>query len=198
MIDMRTDSGEVQYDGFEYNWFFREKHWHAEIGKLSTGAWVRRRRWVRLMMRPAQHTAHSEGSLSPSTIKSRMSDRPLDKSFVSLVHPQSEITLANELVLSANLEWEGSEQDWVRCHRLMRSLGRDGRKLELWRMWLSPYLSDISNTNLVDKGKLPESDSSPSMRLENDGSDIQTPPLEYLGALLQNHVCNSIDKCIIN
>lgn len=187
MIDMRTDSGEVQYDGFEYNWFFRQKHWHAEIGKLSTGAWVRRRRWVRLMMRPAQHAIpHSEGSPSPSTSKSRLSDRPLDTSFVSLVHPQSEITL-DELVLSANLEWEGNEQDWVRCHRLMRRLGRDGRKLELWRMWLSPYLSDVSNTDLVDKGKLPESDSSPSMRLEDGGSGIQIPPLEYLGAILQNH-----------
>ncbi|KAG2350357.1 hypothetical protein BDR05DRAFT_993767 [Suillus weaverae] len=172
MIDMRTDSGEVQYDGFEYNWFFREKHWHAEIGKLSTGAW---------------HTiAHLEESSSPSTSKSRLSDQLLDTSFASLVHPQSEIAL-DELARSADLEWEGSEQDWVRCHRLMRRLGRDGRKLELWRMWLSSYLSDASNTNLVDKGKLPESDFSPPMRLENDGSDIQSPPLEYLRALLQNH-----------
>lgn len=187
MIDMRTDSGEVQYDGFEYNWSFREKHWHAEIGKLSTGAWVRRRRWVRLMMRPAQHTiAHSEGSPSPSTSKIKLSDRPLDTSFVSLVHPQSEIAL-DELARSADLKWEGSEQDWVRCHRLMRRLGRDGRKLELWRMWLSPYLSDVSNTGLVDKGKLPESDFSPPMRLENDGPNVQTPPLECLRTLLQNH-----------
>ncbi|KAG1833806.1 hypothetical protein EV424DRAFT_1364115 [Suillus variegatus] len=188
MIDMRTDSGEVQYDGFEYNWFFREKHWHAEIGKLSTGAWVRRRRWVRLMMRPAQHAiAHSEGSLSPSTSKSRLSDQPLDTSFVSLAYPQSEITL-DKLARSVNLEWEGSEQDWVRCHGLMRRLGRDGRKLELWRMWLSPYLSDVSDTHPAgDKGKLPESKFSLPMRLENDGSDIQTPPLEYLRALLQSH-----------
>lgn len=186
MIDMRTDSGEVQYDGFEYNWFFREKHWHAEIGKLSSGTWVRRRRWVRLMMRPAQHTiAHLEGSPSPSTSKSRLSDLPLDTSFFSLIHPQSEIAL-EELARSADLKWEGSEQDWLHCHRLMRMLGGDGRKLELWRMWLSPYLC-ISNTDLVDKGKLPESDSSPPMRVESDGSNIQTPPLEYLGALFQNH-----------
>ncbi|KAG2159861.1 uncharacterized protein EDB93DRAFT_1112311 [Suillus bovinus] len=186
MIDMRTDSGEVQYDGFEYNWFFREKHWRAEIGKLSTGAWVRRRRWVRLMMRPAQHTTAHSGGPSPSSSKSRQSDRPLDTSIVSLVHPQSEISL-DEVACSADLEWEGSEQDWERCHRLMRNLSRDGRKLELWRMWLSPYLSGVSNTDPVDKGKLPESDSSPPLRLENDASDIQTPPLRYLGALLQNH-----------
>ncbi|KAG2072642.1 hypothetical protein BDR04DRAFT_1096264 [Suillus decipiens] len=186
MIDMRTDSGEVQYDGFEYNWFFREKHWHAEIGKLSTGAWVRRRRWVRLMMRPAQHTiAHLEGSPSPSTSKCRLPDRPLDTSFVSLIHPQSEIAL-DELARSADLKWEGSEQDWLHCHRLMRMLGRDGRKLELWRIWLSPYLYS-SDTGLVDKGKLPESDSSSPMRVESDDSNIQTPPLEYLGTLLQNH-----------
>jgi hypothetical protein len=54
-------------------------------------------------------------------------------------------------------------------------------------MWLSPYLSDVSNTGLVDKGKLPESDFSPPMRLENDGPNVQTPPLECLRTLLQNH-----------
>ncbi|KAF8350060.1 hypothetical protein F5887DRAFT_858528, partial [Amanita rubescens] len=48
MIDMRSDSGEVQYDGFEYNWFFRRHHWRAEVGPLSAGGWVRRRRWIRL------------------------------------------------------------------------------------------------------------------------------------------------------
>ncbi|KAG1749989.1 uncharacterized protein EDB91DRAFT_1344565 [Suillus paluster] len=184
MIDMRTDSGEVQYDGFEYNWFFRENNWHAEIGKLSTGAWVRRRRWVRLMMRPAQHTTgHSEGSSSPSTSKSRLSGQPL---YTSLVHPQSDIAL-DELAREANLEWEGNEQDWVRCRCLMRRLGRDGRKLELWRMWLSPHLSDVSDTDLARKGKHPEYESSPSMSSGNNGSGIQSPPLEHLGTLLRNH-----------
>jgi len=188
MIDMRTCSGEVQHDGFEYNWYFREKNWHAEVGKFSTGAWVRRRRWVRLMMRPAHHTVeHLEGSSSPSTSNSRLLDRPLDASFSTLVHPRSEIAL-DEIVQEADLEWEGSEQDWVRCCRLMRRLGRDGRKLELWRIWLCPYLA---NSDPVGKWKRPENGSS-SMSLRN-----HPPPLEHLGTVLQNHVCISIDKCII-
>ncbi|KAE9408068.1 hypothetical protein BT96DRAFT_808509, partial [Gymnopus androsaceus JB14] len=71
MVDMRTDSGEVQHDGFEYNWMFRSNHWHATVGKLSAGGWVRRRRWVRLMMRPGKirrlvtEEADSINALSP-------------------------------------------------------------------------------------------------------------------------------------
>ncbi|KIK93743.1 hypothetical protein PAXRUDRAFT_144397, partial [Paxillus rubicundulus Ve08.2h10] len=60
MIDMRTDLGGVQHDGFEYNWLFCKKHWHADSGKFGAGAWVRRRRWVRLMMRPAKRKFDSE------------------------------------------------------------------------------------------------------------------------------------------
>lgn len=68
---MRTDSGEVQHDGFEYNWMFRSHHWHAKVGKLSAGGWVRRRRWIRLMMRPGKirrlvtEEADSISALSP-------------------------------------------------------------------------------------------------------------------------------------
>lgn len=54
MVDMRSDSGEVQHDGFEYNWIFRTHHWHPQVGPLSAAGWVRRRRWVRLMMRPGK------------------------------------------------------------------------------------------------------------------------------------------------
>lgn len=68
---MRSDSGEVQHDGFEYNWMFRTHHWCARVGKLSAGGWVRRRRWIRLMMRPgkkrriASEEADSINALSP-------------------------------------------------------------------------------------------------------------------------------------
>ena len=37
MIDMRTDTGEVQHDGFEYNWFFRRHNWRAQIGSFNAG-----------------------------------------------------------------------------------------------------------------------------------------------------------------
>lgn len=59
MVDMRGD-GQTQYDGFEYNWFFRGKRWRAEVGRLNAGGWVRRRRWVRLMVRPARSSQHNE------------------------------------------------------------------------------------------------------------------------------------------
>src|SRR6266511_997646 len=55
MIDMRSEStqGQVQHDGFEYNWVFRKHNWKAQVGPLNAGGWVRRRRWVRLMVRLA-------------------------------------------------------------------------------------------------------------------------------------------------
>lgn len=51
MIDMRD--GNVQHDGFEYNWSFGGKKWRSRAGRFNTGALVRRRRWARLMVRPA-------------------------------------------------------------------------------------------------------------------------------------------------
>jgi hypothetical protein len=49
MIDMRDE--DVQYDGFQYNWYFRKGKWRNKAGRLNAGAWVRRRRWIRLMER---------------------------------------------------------------------------------------------------------------------------------------------------
>ena len=176
MIDMRTDLGEVQHDGFEYNWSFRDNHWHATIGKLSTGAWVRRRRWVRLMMRPATHNPldlTSSGTLtSPS-------------SSLSLVGPASKLS---SLVLDASHVWNGGEQDWQHVHRLLRLLGRDGRKLELWRMWLGPY-AQIST--LDTKGKAKQSDllPPPSQHYLSDVvPEENSPPLVHLTTILRNHV----------
>ena len=34
---------------------------------------------------------------------------------------------------------DGPEEDWDRCHRFLKKIGRDGRKLELWRLWLGYY-----------------------------------------------------------
>jgi hypothetical protein len=37
--------------------------------------------------------------------------------------------------------WRGEPAgDWARCAALMRRFGRDGRKLELWRTWLSAHI----------------------------------------------------------
>ncbi|KAH7883582.1 hypothetical protein F5I97DRAFT_2064875 [Phlebopus sp. FC_14] len=183
MIDMRTDLGEVQHDGFEYNWSFREKHWHAEIGSFSAGAWVRRRRWVRLMMRPAKpkyglDSSH-EGSLvsnTTTTSRSELHAAP-SSSIVSLVHPGSEIAL-EDLKREAVQVWEGDEQDWQRCHRLLKLLGRDGRKLELWRMWLGPYVREVP-PDVKDNG----GDSFPEACTSEEG----LPPFAHLASMLRNH-----------
>ena len=108
MIDMRSDSGEIQYDGFEYNWFFRRHHWRAEVGPLSAGGWVRRRRWIRLMMRPAKH--------------------PPPEPFTN--HVGSSIDEGNI--------WKGEtlEECWDSCRALMKQLDTDGRKLEVWLSWM--------------------------------------------------------------
>ncbi|KAI0308199.1 hypothetical protein B0F90DRAFT_1680930 [Multifurca ochricompacta] len=62
MVDMRSE-GEVHYDGFEYNWFFRRHKWRPEPGGFNAGGWVRRRRWVRLMMRPAYPTYQNQNGM---------------------------------------------------------------------------------------------------------------------------------------
>ncbi|KIJ68455.1 hypothetical protein HYDPIDRAFT_24727 [Hydnomerulius pinastri MD-312] len=197
MIDMRTDLGEVQHDGFEYNWVFREKHWHAEIGKLSTSAWVRRRRWVRLMMRPARRRHGLEGSSEGSSASgssqggSRLS-MATSTSIISLVHPGSEIAL-DGLGHEASQVWEGNEQDWQRVRRLLRHLGRDGRKLELWRLWLVPYANErLSGPK--GKAKQWSADSAPlpsEIARENGRPDGMLegnpPPLVHLATMLKDH-----------
>ncbi|KAF8560355.1 hypothetical protein OG21DRAFT_1502659 [Imleria badia] len=185
MVDMRTDRGEVQHDGFEYNWSFRDNHWHAKIGKLSTGAWVRRRRWIRLMMRPAVHSRpHTVLDVASSANLTALSSSP------SLARPASKLS-SLDLGLHASHVWDGGEQDWQHIHRLLRQLGRDGRKLELWRMWLGPY----AQTSTPDvKGKAKQSDPLPpplQNTFENHLSDVvpegNPPPLVHLTTILGNH-----------
>ncbi|EIN13743.1 hypothetical protein PUNSTDRAFT_58480 [Punctularia strigosozonata HHB-11173 SS5] len=136
MIDMRGD-GEVQYDGFEYNWWFRSHGWRAEVGKLSAGGWVRRRRWVRLMVKPAMmHREKKERAMS------QPEDGVRDTTSISLggSHPPSVLD-----VLPSEMEGEkwkhiwhdaDAEGDWRRCHAALRELNNDGRKLEMWKAWL--------------------------------------------------------------
>ncbi|KAG7450512.1 uncharacterized protein BT62DRAFT_518427 [Guyanagaster necrorhizus] len=147
MVDMQSDSGQVQYDGFEYNWMFRKKHWTAEVG-----GFVRRRRWIRLMKRPAKTakknieddvdngnttawSSRPEGStLQSASVSSNLSDELLEGK-------------ADELWLKHDLHAR-----WVEYCKLMKMAGRDAKKLELWKRWLAlkdpnkiPVHEDISN-----------------------------------------------------
>ena len=182
MIDMRSELGEVQPDGFEYNWLFRHNQWHAKIGKLGTGAWVRRRRWVRLMMRPANHShSHTNGTIPLS--------RP--PSAPSFLPPASNLSLV-ELDHHVSHVWDGGEQDWQHVHHLLKQLGRDGRKLELWRLWLRPYAQTYPS-DIKGKGKQSDVPSLSSQNaLETRLSDVvpegNPPPLVHLVTILRNHV----------
>lgn len=112
MLDMQqADVGRLQHDGFEYNWIFRERNWSSIVG--FTG-WVRRRRWIRLMVRPAiSRRKHLEDDARFTT------ENDTDDSD------------------SAGL-WKGDpSSDWERCQRILGDRGRDGKKLELWRNWFS-------------------------------------------------------------
>ena len=196
MIDMRSDSGEVQYDGFEYNWRFRQDKWSANVGKLSSGGWVRRRRWVRLMMRPAR-TVEEKYRVEGDSWKSPCTGESINSSVV----PASEIT--NDAAdLDAQNVWksDGVEQDWARCHMLMKRLGRDGRKLELWKRWLGGYYSEHAHLgHLIGKGKKMQ-----KQRMEDNGplpseaawanktatviTEGASPVLEHVAAVLRVHV----------
>ncbi|KAG8901462.1 hypothetical protein FRB99_005291 [Tulasnella sp. 403] len=166
MVDMRGD-GEVCASGFEYNWAFRSKGWRPHPGTLSAGAWVRRRRWVRLMMRPADRTPTSEESPTQSggikasdsraTVSNRTSITPRSSIFIDPNHSSSDLGESEESALGNT--WRGDpEADWDRCRRVMRHFGRDGRKLELWRDWLGLSLDSklrpgLTQTSLSSLGK---------------------------------------------
>ncbi|KAJ7103528.1 hypothetical protein B0H15DRAFT_812608, partial [Mycena belliarum] len=138
MIDMRSDTGEVQHDGFEYNWVFRTHKWRPEASALS---WVRRRRWIRLMMRPANKDTRTlkpdDASLTPiapaASTKHRYSiasSFPPSVLESQLQDPMFEVDV-DEVWLSDDVD-----ANWERCRLAMRRAGRDGRILELWRRWL--------------------------------------------------------------
>jgi len=144
MIDMRSDSGEVQHDGFEYNWMFRKHNWRAQVGFISAGGWVRRRRWVRLMVRPGRKVIGCTDGISvPSSSSVKSGYLQQGQSTPSLFPPSVLTTSITDVVseMDPTNVWIGDdpEANWQRCHKLMKKFGRDGRKLELWRLWLGFY-----------------------------------------------------------
>lgn len=97
------------------------------------------------MMRPAR----TVGRGSPAMTETNASGANSSTRFDSSVTNDDADTDAQEV-------WKGddAEQDYARCHTLMRRLGRDGRKLEQWKRWLGGYYSEHTNLgHLLDKGK---------------------------------------------
>lgn len=197
MIDMRSDSGIVQHDGFEYNWVFRRHKWRAEVGFLSAGGWVRRRRWVRLMMRPGKTKVHHD--LEESTSSSFTSS---NSNLVRHSMASSNLTSASDLLhTTVSTVWQGNEDDWKRCRSLMLRSARDGRKLDLWRIWLGcyhpVYRDQFRDPDEPRKGKEKQKQWTedegplPSQLLEPDAASqhsMTLPPREYITPLLRKHV----------
>lgn len=194
MIDMRSGST-IQHDGFEYNWMFRRHNWRAETGFLSAGGWVRRRRWVRLMMRPSKAKVHSDsGSASSSASSTR---NLLRQSMAS-----SNLTSVSSLLhTTVETVWQGNEDDWKRCRSLMMRYTRDGRKIDLWKIWLGYYhpahdhlFTEVGNSV---KGKQKQKQWTeddgplPSQSLELDAASHRSmtpPPREYIAPVLRTRV----------
>ncbi|EPQ60645.1 hypothetical protein GLOTRDRAFT_135295 [Gloeophyllum trabeum ATCC 11539] len=205
MVDMRED-GEVQHDGFEYNWLFRRHDWRAQVGKFNAGGWVRRRRWVRLMVRRAEAIP---GPMSSNIEMGDIDDagpgsvRPSPAP--SVLDPSSDIEGPDKSIIIET--WQGDEyHDWQRCHAVMRRLPRDGRKLELWALWLGlPHRTTVSPvTSPLPAGDAAEETLKPRNKkqwTEDEGplpseiaytnrisNTVPCAPLEYIGPVVRAHL----------
>jgi hypothetical protein len=218
MIDMRSDAGEVQHDGFEYNWRFRKRKWHADVGILSAGGWVRRRKWVRLMMRPAKlkretHVVEEspvvvENGQPASHDHASWMDTSSSSPAESISSAQSVMSRCSATVdagidIRADDVWRGDDvdQDWARCRSAMRRFGRDGRKLELWKKWLRTYIIECDSPAISKyKGKKrqkqwTEDNTPPASEVPSYAGSLMndTPPptLEHIAAVVRKYVSNS-------
>ena len=218
---MRGD-GQVQYDGFEYNWLFRKHKWSA-----TSAAWVRRRRWIRLMMRPAKQrslpSATGQMSLGASPgssigIPAGQSQSPRLSPVLShgghsrhswrsgaQSHPPSILSPHSAASsIAPGFIWQGDGvDDWERCHDYLRSLTRDGKKLEVWKVWLGlkgvvegeDVKENVDGVNVnkkqwsEDEGLLPSQGLAKTPKTVDVGT---APPREWIVAAIREHVCVSL------
>lgn len=199
MIDMRTDTGEVQHDGFEYNWFFRRHSWRAQIGSFNAGGWVRRRRWVRLMVRPAKPRTNGVEGPAPSVNASLAASTKRRMSMVSTPPSVNTDPSVDWREINPDEVWLGDvEEDWQHCRSLMKKFGRDGRKLELWRLWLGFYHPEHKANFLEpgdDKGKRREkqwTEDEQPLPSELTAADILSR--EYVSIAPRDHVIGVLRK----
>ncbi|KAF8216238.1 hypothetical protein K438DRAFT_1800304 [Mycena galopus ATCC 62051] len=200
MIDMRSDSGEVQHDGFEYNFMFRTHKWHPEVGAFS---WVRRRRWIRLMMRPAAKDPRklSPGSLSPNTPRTPaqsiiVPDVARNRYSVASSFPPSVLDSHPEedpyTEINVDDVWrmDNLEANWEQCHAAMlQRAGKDGRILELWARWLG-YEPPAEDRRARQRKQWTEDDDPPPLEhpCESEAPVPHTPPpIENVLPALRRH-----------
>jgi len=98
--------------------------------------------------------------------------------------------------------WRGDDRDWARCHGALRSLGRDGRKLELWEHWIDPNVIPAARRQVMWTGEpsrfLNGNDVAQVYELIADAPfevDITRAPVEFLRLVLEAHVSSSLRIC---
>lgn len=102
--------------------------------------------------------------------------------------------------------WQGDGgDDWERCHDYLRSLTRDGKKLEAWKSWLGLHgvpegegEKEIVGGVNIDKKQWTEDEGPlPSQALASVVDVGAIPPREWIVAAIRGHVsvpllCNSV------
>jgi len=109
-------------------------------------------------------------------------------------------SISSLLHTTAETVWQGNEEDWKRCRSLMLRYARDGRKIDLWKIWLGYYHPDYQNlfTELDNSGKGKQRQKQwteddwllPSQSLEPDAASHRSmtpPPREYIAPVLRKH-----------
>ena len=214
MIDMRSDTGQVQHDGFEYNWIFRRHNWKSHVGPMNIAGYVRRRRWIRLMVRPAINRPHKSeigtpiSSASSTPLPLSLTPRAFRHSLSSSTPPSlmtglTDLTAHSSIYgyVDPNEVWSGTnpDEDWERCRRLMKHFGRDGRKLELWRLWLGFHRNELHEIDTSEKAKgkrkqwteddeLMPSEAAAAAKLLLSKETVTVAPPEYIIPVLEKYV----------
>ncbi len=109
--------------------------------------------------------------------------------------------------------WTGALQhDWDRCHAALKRLGRDGRKLELWRQWLGPpnvpivpkkggrgrrwTEDEYAPTGACEHPQCPINVSQDKLG-EDAGITVSRAPREHIAEMIRNHVRCLLDFIIV-
>jgi hypothetical protein len=100
-----------------------------------------------------------------------------------------------------NEVWSGTnpDEDWERCRRLMKHFGRDGRKLELWRLWLGFHRNELHAIDISNKAKgkrkqwtedeeLMPSEAAAAANLLLSKDTVTVAPFEYIIPVLEKYV----------
>lgn len=92
--------------------------------------------------------------------------------------------------------------DWERCHDYLRSLTRDGKKLEVWKSWLglgdiveNEDVENVHGANINKKQWTEDEGLLPSQALVKTPKavDVGTaPPREWIVTAIREHVSVSL------